>query len=378
MKLRVERDALTDAVTWASRTLPARPTVPLLAGIRLEASAEGHATLSAFDHEVSAELQCPAEVADAGLVLINGKLLAEICRALPDRPVDMFVDESRVSVTCGQSRFTLPAMPVEEYPKLPQLPPVAGMVSAEEFVTAVGQVATAASKDDTLPMLTGVRMEFEGDVLTMISTDRYRLALREMPWRAASPSEGKVALLRAKTLSEAAKAQGADNGDITIALTDDEEQSGRIGFATSGRTTTSLLLDGEYPKVRALFPPNPPIYAVVHKAELMGAVKRVALVAERNTPVRLTFTDGSVTLEAGQGDDAQASELVEGQLTGEEIVTAFNPQYFLEGLNAIPQEYVRISFTEAPKPAVLTGQTETTGPDDTSFRYLLMPIRLNG
>lgn len=376
MKFRVERDVLADAVTWTARSLPSRPPVPVLAGVLLEADPQGTLTLSSFDYEVSARVEVVAEVADGGRVLVSGRLLADISRSLPAKPVEITTDGSKVSVTCGASRFSLLTMPVDEYPALPAMPEAAGIVTGDMFTEAVAQVTVAASRDETLPILTGVRMEIEADRVTLLATDRYRLAMRELTWRPCSPGTSTVALVRARTLSDVAKALGAGS-DVTLALAA-EGGNELIGFESGGRRTTSLLVDGEYPKVRALFPSEAPIFAVVETAALVESVRRVSLVAERNTPVRLGFTDGLVRLEAGQGDDAQASEALEAELTGEDIAIAFNPQFLLDGLSAIGRPYARLSFTQASKPAVLSGQLEIDGPGDDSYRYLLMPVRMAG
>ncbi|WP_432545593.1 DNA polymerase III subunit beta [Kineococcus sp. SYSU DK004] len=375
MELQVERDVLADAVAWAARALPARPPVPVLAGVLMEASDEGTLTLSTFDYEVSARVEVPADVRTAGTVLVSGRLLADISRSLPGRPVSMVTEGSKVTVTCGSSRFSLLTMPVEEYPSLPGLPESSGTLPGDAFTEAVGQVTVAASRDETLPILTGVRMEIEGDRLSLLATDRYRLAVRELRWNPASPDMEAVALVRARTLSEVARSLGA-TGSITMALADGG--SDLIGFQAAGRHATSLLVDGEYPKVRSLFPAESPTHAVVSTAALTEAVKRVALVAERNTPVRLRFTDGVLSLEAGQGDDAQASEALEATLVGEEISIAFNPQFLLDGLGALGAAWARLSFTQPTRPAVITGQDEQDGEDDTGYRYLLMPVRLAG
>lgn len=376
MKFRVERDVLADAVTWAARALPSRPPVPVLAGLLLEADPEGVLRLSSFDYEVSARVEVPAEVSDGGTVLVSGRLLADISRSLPGKPVDVATDGSRVSLTCGASRFTLLTMPVDEYPTLPTMPEGSGAVAGDVFTHAVAQVTIAASRDETLPILTGVRMEIEGDVVTLLATDRYRLAMRTLPWRPASPGVSAVALVRARTLSEVSKALGAA-GDVNLALSTGGSTE-LIGFEAAGRRTTSLLVDGEYPKVRSLFPAESPTHAVIDAHALIEAVRRVALVAERNTPVRLSFTDGVLTLEAGQGEDAQASEAVECTLTGEDISIAFNPQFLLDGLQALTTPFARLSFTQAQKPAVISGQAEAEGEDEETYRYLIMPVRLAG
>lgn len=373
MRFRVERDVLAEAVTWTARSLPTRPPVPVLAGVRIEADPQGTVQLSSFDYEVSARSEIAADVAEGGTVLVSGRLLAEIARALPAKPVELALDGSRVLVTCGASRFTLLTMPVEDYPALPAMPAEVGVVRGDEFTQAVAQVTVAASRDDTLPLLTGVRMEIEGDTITLLATDRYRLALRTLTWTPASPGGSEIALVRARTLSDAAKSLGTSE-TVTVGLSTGAGVD-IIGFEAGGRHTTSLLVDGDYPPVRRLFPTETPIHAVVATGALVEAARRVALVAERNTPIRLAFSDGQVVLDAGQGDDAQASEALEATLTGEDITVAFNPQYLLDGLGALSTDFVRLAFTHPNKPVEFTGQPSLDADDDRSYRYLLVPIR---
>lgn len=373
MRFRVERDVLAEAVTWTARSLPTRPPVPVLAGVRIEADETGVVQLSSFDYEVSARSEIAADVAEKGTVLVSGRLLAEISRALPAKPVDVVLEGTKVSVTCGASRFSLLTMPVEDYPALPAMPDVIGTVAGDVLTEAVSQVTVAASRDDTLPLLTGVRMEIEGEKITLLATDRYRLALRELTWRPAGTDISTVALVRARTLSDAARSLGGSD-EVTLALATGAGVD-LIGFEAGGRHTTSLLVDGDYPAVRRLFPDETPIHAVVPLAALTEAAKRVSLVAERNTPIRLAFSEGQVVLDAGQGDDAQASEALEAALTGEDITVAFNPQFLLDGLGALATDFVRMSFTHPNKPVEFTGQGSLEGDDDSSYRYLLVPIR---
>jgi DNA polymerase-3 subunit beta len=374
VKLRVEREVLADAVTWVARGLPARPPVPVLAGVLLEASDEGTLTLSAFDYEVSAKITVAADVSEGGTVLVLGRLLADISRNLPDKPVDIALDGNKVSVTCGSSRFSLMQMPADEYPTLPTAPEPSGTIAGDVFTQAVAQVSVAADRGDTLPILTGVRVEIEGDKVTLLATDRYRLAMRELTWNPGAADASHIALVPARTLSETAKALGA-SGSIEIALGSSAGGDGLVGFEAGQRRTTTRLLDGEYPKVTSIFPTSVDSEAVVRTSELVEAVRRVALVAERNTPVRLRFTDGQVTIEAGTGDDAQASEAVESTLAGPELEIAFNPSFLLDGLGVIGTDYARLSFTQPSRPAVLSGQDEQDGEADTSYRYVLMPVR---
>lgn len=372
MKFTVDRDVLSEAVSWTARSLSPRPPAPVLSGLLIKA--EQHTvTISSFDHEISAQLHIEAEVEEEGTVLVSGRLLNDIVKALPAAPVTVEVEDSKTVVTCRSSRFTLSTMPVDEYPELPPMPELAGTVDGSAFARAVSQVITAASKDDTLPILTGVKVEFEGDTITFLATDRYRLAMREITWSPADPNISTSALIKAKTLNDVAK-QLAGGGELNIALTESAEL---VGFSSGGRRTTSVLVDGDYPKIRQLFPEETPIHAVVSTAELIEAARRVSLVSERNGHVRLQFTeDGQVTLDAGAADAAAASEVISADLTGESITVGFNPAYLNEGLSVIDSEYLRFSFVSAPKPAMITGQQTPDGENSTDFRYLLMPVRL--
>ncbi|MCX5585726.1 DNA polymerase III subunit beta [Streptomyces erythrochromogenes] len=376
MKIRVERDVLAEAVAWAARSLPARPPVPVLAGLLLKAE-EGTLSLSGFDYEVSARVSVEADVEEDGTVLVSGRLLADICRALPNRPVEISTDGVRATVVCGSSRFTLHTLPVEEYPALPQMPTATGTVSGEVFAAAAKQVATAAGRDDTLPVLTGVRIEIEGDRVTLASTDRYRFAVREFLWKPENPEASAVALVPAKTLQEIANS--LTSGDtVTLALSGSGAGEGLIGFEGAGRRTTTRLLEGDLPKYRTLFPTEFNSVAVIETAPFVEAVKRVALVAERNTPVRLSFEQGVLILEAGSSDDAQAVERVDAQLDGDDISIAFNPTFLLDGLSAIASPVAQLSFTTSTKPALLSGRPAVDAEADEAYKYLIMPVRLSG
>jgi DNA polymerase-3 subunit beta len=385
VKIQVERDVLADAVAWTARALPTRPTVPVLAGMRLHAGAE--LTLSSFDYDVSAQATVPVTTEEEGSALVSGRLLAEISRSLPARPVQITSEGGKAVLSCGSATFTLLTMPEEEYPALPEMPQAAGSVGSDAFASAVSQSATAAGRDDTLPALTGVRIEIEGDVLTLISTDRYRLAVRELRWTPARPDLSAAVLVPARALAETARSL-TSGAEVSIALALPGEGGpdggglpaggdGMIGFEGGGRRTTTRLLGGEFPKYQALLPNHVSSTAELSTGLLAEAVKRVALVAERNTAVRLAFAPGELVLEAGTGEEAQAVEVLEASYDGDEPLSiAFNPQYLLDGLSAIDSDTVRMSFTEAGKPALITGKPAPDGQPD--YRYLLMPIRLGG
>src|SRR4051794_19582519 len=387
MELRVERDALADAVGWSARSLPARPPMQVLLGLLLDVGQDAGLAVSAFDYEVSSRIELPATVAEPGRVLVPGRLLADIVRSLPAQPVDLRLDGARVVLTCGAARFTLPTLPVEDYPALPDIPTTTGSLESDVFAAAVAQVAIAAGRDDTLPVLTGVRLEIEGEQLTLAATDRYRLAVRTLGWRPQEPGLSATALVPARTLAETAKAL-TGGAEVTLALSSGSGSAGEgmIGFeggpSGSLRRTTSRLLEGEFPKYRSLLPSESTSIAEVPTLHLVEAVKRVALVAARNAPVRLGFSADGLVLEAGGADDAQASERLEcGWEGAEPLQIAFNPTYLQDGLAAVDSDVTTLSFTGPTRPAVLTGKRDGDAAGDASladYRYLLMPVRLSG
>jgi DNA polymerase-3 subunit beta len=376
MKIRVERDGLADAVAWVARSLPSRPSIPVLGGVLIDASADGAdaLTVAGFDYEVSATVDVPATIAAQGRALVSGRLLADITKALPTQPVEISVDGSRVTITCGSAKFSLPTMPVEDYPQLPDMPQRAGQVAGEVFGQAVGQVAIAAGRDDTLPMLTGVRLEIADDKLTLVATDRFRLAMREFEWSSGGDVSGTSVLVPARTLAEAAKTLGTSGNAVEISLASGD---GLLGLAGSGRRATTRLLDAEFPKYRQLLPSEHTSAAIIGVSALVDAIKRVSLVAERGTQVRLEFGDGSLRLSAGGDDEGSAEEELAVEYTGDPVTIAFNPGYLLDGLGALHTDRAHLSFTTPNRPALVkpVGEDGEVAP---GYLYLLMPVRLPG
>src|SRR5271155_3236464 len=387
LKFRLVRDDFADAVAWVARTLPTRPTVPVLAGVLLTGSDDG-LTISGFDYEVSAEVRLAAEIASPGTALVSGRLLSDITRALPNKPVDVQVEGTRVSLACGSAKFSLPTMAVEDYPTLPALPDETGALSADVFAEAIGQVAVAAGRDDTLPMLTGIRVEISGESVVLAATDRFRLAVRELTWSAAAPDVEAAVLVPAKTLSEAAKS-GGDGAEVHLSLGAGMGvgKDGLLGISGNGKRSTTRLLDAEFPKFRQLLPAEHTAVATINVAELTEAIKLVALVADRGAQVRMEFADGMVRLSAGADDVGRAEEDLAVDFVGEPLTIAFNPTYLTDGLSSVHSERVSFGFTTPGKPALLRpasgddGQPTGSGPfaaPPTDYVYLLMPVRLPG
>lgn len=375
MKFHVNRDVFSEAVSFVVKLLPQRNPQPILAGVLIEAGENG-LSLAAFDYEASARTTIEATVDEPGTILVHGRLLSDIASRLPNAPIQISVDEDGgIALSCGSARFTLASMPVQEYPSIPEVSGESGLVPAEDFGTAIAQVAFAASRDDVTPVLTGVQLEVNDQQLSLVATDRYRVALREIPWDGESETSTS-ALVPARTLQEVGKTF-AHSGNISIAFSGSGDRE-IIAFTAGNKTVTSLLIKGNFPPVRRLFPEATEHHAVVNTAELAEAVRRVSLVLDRSAPLRFTFTTDGVTMDASGGDSARASESVDAHLIGDEVTLGLNPQYLLEALTAVKSEFVRITFTSSDNanklsPVLITAQTSVDRADADSFKYLLQP-----
>jgi DNA polymerase-3 subunit beta len=442
MKFQVEHDVLAEAVAWVARALPSRPVVPVLSGLRLDA-AEG-LTLSCFDYELAATTRLPADIAEPGSALVPGRLLAEITRSLPGQPAEFRTDGDEVTLTCGSAEFALVSLPTAEYPELPPAPPLAGTVDGGDLAAALAQVLPATSRDDTLPMLTGVCLDIRGDVVTLAATDRYRLAVRDLHWAPAQPGIRAIALVPGRTLADAARIM-VPGVPVSLSFVAPEEAAGgtagrgprpvegMISFESGGRRLTGRLIAGEFIKYESRFPAEYGCRAEMPAAALIEAVRRVSLVADRATPVRLTFGSGTVALEAQTEGRARAMERITASFHGGEHTIAFNPHYLLDGLTAAagaagPSRHpaphasaaeeagtgeggtapdgpagsatIRLEFTSPARPALITlagddgagtdgtgaasaaeadaagaGDAGAAGRPRPAFRYLVVPLR---
>ncbi len=395
MRFRVGREALGDAVAFVARALSPRPVIPMLSGIRVEADAGG-LTLSCFDYEVSARARVAAEVAEPGAALVPGRLLAEITRSLPDGPAEFAGEADIVKLTCGSAEFELVSLTAEEYPVLPDSPPPVGAVDGGALARAIGQVAPAASRDDAVPMLTAVCLDVSGQDLTLAATDRYRLAVRQVPFEPATPECRAMALVPARVLVDAARmletavpvelafgGQADDSGRVRPA-------EGLISLAAGDRRLTTRLIGGEFVNYRSRFPDAFDCAADVPAGPLIAAVRRAALVAGRLDPVRLSFTDGHVIIEAHSEGRARAAESVSAEFSGNTPAMSFSPHYLLDGLVAAAasggtaetesgsaeQGRIRLAFSDPTKPALITWTADDGPGAAPGFRYLLVPMRV--
>lgn len=372
MKFTVDSNVLVESVNWVSRSLSSRPIMTALLGIVIDVSNE--VTLSASDLETAAKSSFNADIKEKGKVLVPGRLLAEIARSLPNKPVAFALDNNRVLVTAGTAKFTLPTLPINEYPNLPTMPENSGFIASDVFATAINQVAIAAGKDDSLPTLTGIHVDINKETITLAATDRYRLAVREIQWQPNNIDIATSALLRARTLADAAKSLvGVTQVSLAVAPITATERL--VGFASEAKTMTSRMLDGTFPPYRHLLPSDSIAQATIEVAPFLDSVRRVALVTDKTVPLRLRFADSKLQLEAGAGEEAQATEELTIIYNGEAIDIAFNPTFLMDGLHAVGTPFVHIAFTGSNKPAVLSGKHEKDGPTTDNYRYLLMPMR---
>lgn len=384
MKITVERDVMAEAVAWVARSLPNRPSVPILAGLLVKA-AGNELVLSSFDYETSARITIRAQVDEPGEALVSGRLLSEIARSLPNRPVSLTTAVNHVELVCGSARFTLQLLPIDDYPKLPEMPAETGTVPSDQFTRSVAQVVVAAGRDELLPVFTGVRIEINDDRLSLLATDRYRMALKELTWNPINTENDSAALVPARVLMESARSMGGGEW-VTLALSNGIEGEGLIGIAGDGpdgkRELTTRLLDGEFPKVRHLMDIKPNVTVRAKTEAVLESVKRVSLVAERNTSLRMVIEEDRIALDAATGDQAQATEAVQAQIDsiagGEMAVSevGFNPRYLTEALSALDTPYVQFSFTAPGKPCLVQGLPELDGEPDPDYKHVIMLMRL--
>lgn len=385
----VPKDDFSSALAWVARSLPSKPTQPILRGVMIEADDDG-LHLSGFDREVSTKVHINAEVDEPGRILVAGKLVSDIVGSLPNKPITMRLEETTVTLSSGSSRFELRPMTIEDYPVLPQLPDNTGSIDPHLFSQAISQVATAAGRDDTLPMLTGVHVDIDGTNVVLAATDRFRLAVRQFSWNPTDSSAKAKLLVPARTLADAARSLDPHNNeDITISVGSGENigKDGLLGIEMNERHMTTRLLDAEFPKFRPLLPNHHTALASVEIDPLQDAIRRVSLVADRNAQIQMQFTEGSVTLSAGGSEVGKATEQLQCAFTGEPLTIAFNPGYLKDGLAAIGSQRVVFGFTLPSRPAILIPEPNELPEADeegnfptpnTEFIYLLMPVRLPG
>ena len=361
MKIKIERDAFAEAVGWVLRSVGSRATLPVLGGVLIEADGET-LTLTGTDLEISGEACVGAAVEKSGKVLLPGRVLGDIARALPEGTVTLTADATMGKIVCGQAEFTLRTLPVEDFPQISLPDAQSATVDGKLFASAVTQVAKAASHDEARPILTGVLLEATTKTITLVATDSYRLAVREIEW-SSNGLEGKR-VVPARALAEAVKAA---EGEAQVTITLGESQ---VAVCAGGRTLVTRLIEGEFPNWRQLIPTEVPNALVIARDGFVESVRRVGILAQQGAPVRLELNADGVRLTAGTQDLGEAIEAAGGTFNGNPLTVAFNPTYLIDGLQAAGGAEIKLKIRDGLKPALVTS-TEQDG-----FTYLLMPVRV--
>lgn len=360
MKIRLEQSQFAEIVSWVLRSVHTRSTLPALSGILFHASGST-LTLTGTDQDLGGQISVDVSVDEPGSLLLPGRLLGDIAKSLTGGAVRLETDGTQATLSGGSANFTLRTLPLEDFPSFDVASGPSGTVPFSEFASAIHQVARAASSDEVRPVLTGILVDVEGEQATLVATDSYRLAVRTLPLTGVSESVRKV--IPARSFSEAARMN--TNGEIKITLGET-----KAGFATDSRILTSRLIEGDFPNWKNLIPSELPSKLTVQRETFIESVKRVGLLAHAGAPVKLALSESAVTLTAGSQDLGDATEVLEAKYEGEEMTVAFNPGYLVDGVSAIAGAEVTLLVRDGLKPAVLRA------PDDDSFTYLVMPVRL--
>lgn len=375
MKFRVDRDQITEAVVWVGRAVPMRSPQPILSGIQITAR-DNQLTLVGSDVDIRNRETVPADVIEPGEIIISGRLISDIMRALPSAPVEFTLDGNRVNISCGRSSFSLQIMAAGEYPSALEVPDSTGSISANEFTTAISQVGLAAARNDFRHHLTGINFEINGSNMEIAATDGNRLAVKKLQWAPTNSKISTSALVSAKYLTDIAKTL-VTTDDVTLSLPHGNE--GIIGITAEPRQTVSRTIASQFPAYKSLLEFEPTTIVQLDTAQLIESIKRVSLVLEHNSPVGLSFQNGEACIfgAGGVGERSEAKEYIDCSLWGEELTIGFYHEYLREGLTSLNAPVTEIQLTGAMKPGLFYGKSEIDGSVDDSYQYLLLPRRMD-
>ena len=363
MKFRCERDVLLEALTTTGRAVGGRAGNIALSGLHLHLQND-ELTVTGSDLDLTISQTITVAGDTDGLVVIPSKLIADIVRALGPGAVDLVVDGEEVQITAGRSEFSMRTIPADDFPRLGAPEGEEVTLNAADLSASLKQVVKAASADDSRPILTGVLMAAEGEGLRLVSTDSYRLAVRDLPGTSVLSGDQAV-LVPSRALAELSRVFG-ENDEVSLRL---GERDAR--FSVGGTEVVTRLIEGEFPNYRGLIPDSYPNVMTVNRAELLDAVRRVRLMAQEATPIRLNMSANGLELVAVTQDVGQAQEVLDASYEGEDLTVAFNPDYLLDGIDVTPSEEITLQTVDAVKPAIMRGS------DSEDFLYLLMPVRVS-
>ena len=364
MKFRCERDVLVDAIATAGRAVTTRGgALPVLSGVLLELHGD-RLRLTGSDLDLTITVETTVSGQSDGVAVLPAKLASDVARAFGPGAVHVEVVDEQVTLSAHRSEFSLRLMHADEYPRFEAPTADAVTISTDRLAAALRQVVRAASSDDSRPILTGVLMTAEADGLRLVATDSYRLAVCDLPGESLL-GEGQHVLVPSRALNELAKVlAGAESVTVRLGSRD-------ASFSVGDVQLTTRLIEGEFPNYKSLIPSNHPNKLTVEREGLLESLRRVRLLAQEATPVRVNMKGDSVELIAITQDVGQAHEEMDAQYVGQELMVAFNPQYLLDGVEVSPGEHVTLETVDALKPALIRSV------DSPDFVYLLMPVRVS-
>jgi DNA polymerase-3 subunit beta len=365
MKVTCSRDELVQKLAIVSRAVSTRATVLVLGGILLRAEG-GELQLAATDMELSLRTALDAEVEGEGAVVVPGRLLVDLARLLPDEDVQVEhrAEEGVVRIECGSASYRLHTYNVEDFPRLPDVQTIGTFsVDRDALLDTVARVSRSASRDESRPVLTGILARFEGGKLVMAATDSYRLSVKESALEGDAPEL--EAIIPARALTELSRiAQGGDGIELGV-------HENQVVFVVDGITLTTRRIEGQFPNYRQLLPETFEHVVNVPRTEILDVVRRVAVMAQRNSPLRLRFADGELTISSQTQDVGEARESMSVGFEGEPLEIGFNPEFLREGIESVTADEIQLKLISPLRPGLIQAEGD-------DFWYLIMPIRLAG
>lgn len=369
MRITCSRDLLLEKLQSVLKTVSTKSTMPVLSGIRVGLKEGGRIELASTDMELSLRLTMEAVSEGEGALVVPGRLMTDVVRSLPAGEVSIDMDEQEqvATVQCGTASFRLNCLPAADFPRLPEMPGDGSFeINSEPLVSTINTVARAASRDETRPVLTGILVKFSKDKLKMVATDSYRLSVRETVAESSLKDKKEVIIPRAslEELARICSQSGAEK--ISIGIMD-----GQAIFAAADTILTSRLIEGQFPNYQQLLPDEFKHEINMDREELMEAVGRISLMAQKNAPLRLKFASGELTISAQTPQVGEAKETMPVAFQGEEVEIGFNPEFLREGVDSVAAKQIALRIISPLRPGLIKGEGD-------DFLYLIMPVRLTG
>ena len=365
MKVRCSRDELAQKLGVVARAVSTRSAVQVLLGVLLRAET-GRLHVAATDMELSLRASLEADVEGEGAAVVPGRLLVEIARLLPEGEVELEhrVEEGVVRIECGPASYRLRTYSVEDFPRLPELDLLQTFaVDRQALLETVSRVSRAASRDESRPVLTGILVRFEGSKLIMAATDSYRLSVKETTLDEPGPEL--EAIIPARALAELGRiAQAGDRVELGV-------HENQVVFSADGVWLTSRRIDGQFPNYKQLLPETFEHEVTLSRAALLDVVRRTAVLAQRNSPLRLRFSEGELVVSAQTADVGESRESLEAPFAGDPLEIGFNAEFLRDGIESVTSDDVVLKLISPLRPGLIEGESD-------DFSYLIMPIRLAG